>query len=291
MKFVRTIYYSIHKIIFLIFVSLNPKIKTGHISKEHLDDLNLDKKILVDFQKIGVAIQNIVVSPLAYKDYISKTNYPNSYYGGGNDNSQNFIEKTLEHYVSFQFLNLKSDNVFIDIAACTSPFYQIVKKKYNLKNAYQQDLVFIKGLHGDKIGGYASEIPFEGQSVDAVTLHCSLEHFEGNSNVDFFKEMERILKPGGKIIVLPFYLAYEYTIHLDPAFNLLKFHKSKVDRKANIRYCDWRQYFSRHYDVKTLQTRVLEKVPDLELTIYQLSNYKDIHPSCYLRFIGVFTKK
>ena len=107
MKFVRTIYYSIHKIIFLIFVSLNPKIKTGHISKEHLDDLNLDKKILVDFQKIGVAIQNIVVSPLAYKDYISKTNYPNSYYGGGNDNSQNFIEKTLSAFVIF---NLSSPN-------------------------------------------------------------------------------------------------------------------------------------------------------------------------------------
>lgn len=291
MKLIRFAYTVLHKILFQIIVTLRPKVKRGHISGEHLDNLELDVKIAEEFNRIGIAVHDISVHTKDYQEYIKNTNYPLSYYGGGKDHRQNFTEKTLEHFVSFRFMDLNPDSVFIDVAACTSPFYQIVKEKYKLTKSYQQDLVFKKGLHADKIGGYASDIPLKDQSVDVVTLHCSLEHFEGNSDIEFFIEMERILKPGGKIIVLPFYLAYEYSIHLDPAFNLIKFHKTKVDRLASIRYCDWRQYFSRHYDVETLQNRILEKVPQLGLEIYRLKNFRQIHPSTYLRFIGVFTKK
>ena len=131
----------------------------------------------------------------------------------------------------------------------------------------------------------------EDSSVDAVTLHCSLEHFENNDDIDLFVELERVLKPGGRAIVLPFYLAYEYTIHVDPVFNLLKFHKPQLDNKARLRYCDWYQYFSRHYDVQALQELILNNARSLELKIYKVDNFMEVDKGCYLRFIGEFTKR
>ena len=93
-------------------------------------------------------------------------------------------------------------------------------------------------------------------------------------------------------VVLPFYLAYQYTNHVDPAFNFLKFHRVKLDKdpRMQLRYAKWRQYFSRHYDPIALRDRVLSKVEGLELTLYRVTNFREVDGSCYLRFIGVFTK-
>ena len=103
--------------------------------------------------------------------------------------------------------------------------------------------------------------------------------------------MNRILKPGGRIIVLPFYLASRYVIHVDPVFNVLRRHRPQLDEKAELRYCNWYHFFSRHYDPQALQSRVLSAMPDVDLTIYRVENYKAVDPSCYLRFIGVFEKQ
>ncbi|MFC2113729.1 methyltransferase domain-containing protein [Bacteroidota bacterium] len=288
---IRNAYHIIHFLLFKGFVVCKGKhVKTGHISSEHLEHPELDEKLLQGLNEIGITTRQFTIDKKGYYDYLKQASYPESYYGGGLDPGQNFTEKTLEHYVSLKYLDLTKDAVFIDMAACSSPFYQIVTRTLGIEQVYQQDLIFPKGVHGDQIGGYASAIPFADNSVDAVTLHCSLEHFEGTSDIEFFQEMQRVLKPGGRIIILPFYIAYEYTIHVDPAFNLIKFHKPKVDSAASLRYCDWFQYFSRHYDVKTLKERILDKVPGLELEVFKVTNFREIHPSTYLRFVAVFTK-
>ena len=268
------------------------EILKGHISDEHLENPAFDEELAEYFRSVGIEVKPFIIEKEEYFDYLKKAEYPKGYYGGGEDPDQNFTEKTLEHFVSTKFLNLNPDSVFIDIAACNSPFYEIVKRIYNVREAYQQDLIFPKGLNGDKIGGFASEIPLPDNSVDAVTLHCSLEHFEGSSDSQFFIEMARVLKPGGRVVVLPFYLAYEYTIHVDPAFNILKNHKVEIDdERARLRYCTWYQFFSRHYDVQAVQERILNKAPALKLTLYKVENFRILEESGYLRWIGVFEKR
>ena len=180
--------------------------------------------------------------------------------------------------------------MLVDIAACTSPFSELVKDFFPLQTTYQQDLIYPAGIHGRRIGGWAHELHLPDASVDAVTLHCSLEHFEGNSDTRFFQELERVLKPRGRAIILPFYLANTYTFHVDPAFNLLKGHRPDVDPRAQLRYCSWKQYFSRHYDPIALRKRVLHQAPSLNLKLYRVENFKEVDASCYLRFIGVFEK-
>ena len=129
--------------------------------------------------------------------------------------------------------------------------------------------------------------------MDAVTLHCSVEHFEGNSDMMFYKEMERQLKPGGKIVILPFYMAYEYTIHVDPIYNIIKRNNVKLDdnTRFRLRYSSWYQFYSRHYDPRALKERILDNCQNLDLKIYRVKNYQEISESCYLRFVGVLEKK
>ncbi|MCS7073572.1 MAG: class I SAM-dependent methyltransferase [Bacteroidia bacterium] len=267
-------------------------VKKGHISEEHLKSTALDDALSILLTAAGIVVKDYEINPYYYQYYLKKACYPLTYYGGGMDPNQNFTQKTLEHFVSLDFLNLQTTSVFIDIAACTSPFAEIVSKIYSVKQTYQQDLVYPKGVHGKKIGGFAHEIPFSENSVDAITLHCSLEHFEGESDILFFQTMNRILKPGGRLVILPLYIAHEYTIHIDPAFNLLRCHLPKLnDKRATLRYCNWYQYYSRHYDVLAIQERMLKVAPSLSLTIYRVRNFRVLDSQGYLRFIGVFEKK
>jgi len=265
-------------------------IKTEHISAEHLANPSLDDFIEKQLQQYNIEIRNFSIDKSEYKLFVKQANYPVSYYGGGLKSKLNFTEKTLEHYVSCCFIDFKPEMIFIDYAAANSPFQEIVKHLFGVKQALKQDIIFPKGLKGDKLGGYPKDFGFPNESIDAVTLHCSLEHFEGESDIEFFLAMEKLLKPGGKIVVLPFYLSYEYTIHIDPIYNLLKLHTPKIDEKAQLRYCDWRQFFSRHYSPDVLYTRILSKLENLKLTIYKVNNFKEIDEMAYLRYVAVFTK-
>lgn len=295
----KPIYHFVHDGLFQT-IDANPffpnyhqgkRIEKGHISLEHLQNPELDIKLSEALETVGAEIKPYHIDVAAYRNYLTETAYPESYYGGGLDPKQNFTEKTLEHFVSLDFMNLNADSRFVDIAACTSPFSGIIKKRFGVQESYQQDLVYPKGLNDGKIGGYGHELPFEANSVDAVTLHCSLEHFEGISDTEFFKTMDRVLKPGGRVIVLPFYLASRYVIHVDPVFNAIRRHRPQLDEKAELRYCNWYQFFSRHYDPNALKTRILDHCPNLDLSIHRVENYKSVDPACYLRFIGVFEKR
>jgi SAM-dependent methyltransferase len=300
MVLIKKIYNSLHKSLhnhldrlpFLAKTYQNKPILKGHISGKHLENPLLDDDLVEKLKQSGIKVEDFWINTEGYHRYISEANYPTSYYGGGLDPLQNFIEKTLEHYVSLSFLPLHEGATFMDIAAATSPFSGIIRSKYRVSKSYKQDLIFPKGLENDRVGGDASHIPLPDASIDGATLHCSLEHFEGTSDTQFFQEIARILKPNGCVVVLPFYLASEYTNHVDPIFNFLRRHKVQLDDdpRVQLRYASWKQFFSRHYDAHALHNRILSNVKGLELTVYRVKNFKEVDKSCYLRFIGVFRK-
>ena len=165
---IKKCYHFTHDIAFDL-IKFNPfipsekngkEVKIGHISTEHLSNPKLDDELVNSLRLHGIHVEDFTINTEEYKDYLKESNYPDTYFGGGKDEKRNFTEKTLEHYVSTKFMDLKDDSLFVDMAACDSPFYKIVKKKYNLKKSYQQDLIFEKGVNGDKIGGFGHELPF-----------------------------------------------------------------------------------------------------------------------------------
>jgi len=218
-----------------------------------------------------------------YRTYLKKADYRNDYY------SENFPEKSLEHYVAAKLLDLRDNDIYIDVANENSPTPGIYHKLYGC-TVYRQDLAFPEGLHGNTIGGDAASMPLENEFASKLALHCSFEHFENDSDMNFVREAGRVLKRGGKLCIAPFYLFDRYVIQTDPTVlpgNGLPFEDDAV------LYCakGWRNRHGRFYDVPHLISRVRDNLGDLNLTIYVLQNEKEVDASCHLKLIGLFEKR
>lgn len=268
------------------------KVLNGHARYEQETNPDLDLEIVRELKQFGLPVGSYWIDQDRFMNYLDLDLYSKEYYHAGKVRDSAFIEKALEHFISIDLLKPTKDSVCIDVGSGNSPFGRILTKICGTKNSYRQDLCFPGGVTGDKIGGDASSMPFDDNSVDAITLHCAFEHFEGRTDVKFLAEAQRVLKKGGKLIILPFYLSSAYTIHLDPVNNILKA-KSPVieDDEAVIRYCDSRQSFSRHYDPKAMKKRLLSSITGMHIDLFHVKNFRIIHPDCYLRFIALFTKQ
>ena len=80
----------------------------GHISVEHLKNPTLDLQLAKAFREAGISVSEFTININAYRLYLAKFQYPSDYYGGGYDPENNFTEKTLEHYVSTEFISFGS---------------------------------------------------------------------------------------------------------------------------------------------------------------------------------------
>jgi hypothetical protein len=53
----------------------------------------------------------------------------------------------------------------------------------------------------------------------------------------------------------------------------------------------WRNRHGRFYDVAHLTTRIRENLGPLRLTLYVVSNEKEMDPSCYMKFVALFERE
>ena len=215
-----------------------------------------------------------------FAKYLQRWDYQRLY-------SKNKEEKALEHFVSIKLLKFNTGDVFIDIASANSPFPRIISEVYGC-NVYRQDMVYPYGVNGMNIGGDASALPIESNWVSKMTLHCSFEHFEGDADMRFIKEVSRVLKPGGMVCILPLYLRKEYCNLSDPAVDRtgLVFDKGAAIKEV----AGWDNRFGRIYSIDKFKERILNNCGDLESAIYFLENEKDAHQECYLKFILILKK-
>lgn len=249
----------------------------------------IQRKITKELKKNNFDVFNFEVDITDYRQYLNKAEYhkfPN-YYGGGRAN--NFIEKSLEHYLATKFLKLSKDDVYIDIASRNSPTPEIYHKIYGCE-VYRQDLIYPEGIHGNTIGGDACNLPLEDGFATKMALHCSFEHFELDSDIRFIKEASRVLRKGGKLCILPLYLFTEYRIQTDP----LVLPKGGIQFESDaVLYCvkGYRNRYGRIYDIPHFITRIRNNLNNLKLTIYLVQNEKEVDLSCYIKFIALFEKK
>lgn len=196
-------------------------------------------------------------------------------------------EKLLEHWVSLELLQLKLDDVLIDVGSAVSPFSVYVAQSVGCK-AYSLDLDYPPGVNGNRIGCSADSIPMPDQSVSAITLHCTIDHFEGNADRGFVREAARILRPGGRVCILPLYVAENATNICDPK----RFApRPKFDAGAIVRrVAGYGNRFGRFYSVETLRDRLLEPGAELRPTIYSIEGDQPKVPNNYLHYALVLEK-
>lgn len=218
---------------------------------------------------------------VVYRDY--KTGY-----------GDHFVEKAIEHFVSLSFKSLLPTSKVIDIANAGSPFPEIVHSAYGC-DVWSNDLIFPRGIHRKdwhtQVGGDACQLPVDDNFFDLAVLHCALEMFEDKADIGLIKEVERILKPGGELVIVPLYMNETYHIFRDP--KTYRNPLPKIDDGAELVYRkDFHGIaFARFYNVEAFFKRLVSNAIRLDLRIYRVRNLSNIHPKCYLNWIAVFKKE
>jgi len=218
-----------------------------------------------------------------YREYMGRARYPMY----SNYPERNQFNKTLQHYLAGELLDLSADDTFIDIASDISPAPDIYHRLYGCRS-YRQDLIFPDGVHGDTIGGDAGHMPVQDGFATKMALHCAFEMFEQDSDIRFIKEANRVLAKGGKLCIVPLYLFTSYAIQTNPVTAIRSCMAFESDATLYCKKGWWR--YARYYDIPHLADRIRENLGDLELTIYILRNGKVVDPTCWIRFFALFQK-
>lgn len=254
----------------------------GRVSLGAIDttDPGCTAAIRASLKEAGIALTPLTIEREEYLAFLSAAGYRERYPLYYPDN---FFEKTLEHYLCYLLLDLREGDTFIDIASEHSPVPEIFGRISGC-TCFSQDLMYEPGIHGRRIGGDASDLPVPDQSFDAAIATCSLEHFENDSDIRFMTEMERVLAPGGKIIIAPLYLYTLEACQTDPLYSIPG--EVNFDDDARI-FCakGWGNRHARFYSPASLSRRIIAPHPHLEFRTLLLENPGDVDPTVYCRFV------
>jgi SAM-dependent methyltransferase len=236
-------------------------------------------------QNVGISVQDFLVDRADYQTYFNSARYVEdfpTYY------AFNLPEKSLEHYIAAQLLQLDAQDVYIDIASEGSPIPEIYQRLFG-SQTYRQDLAYPAGFHGHEIGGNAANMPVPDGFASKMALHCSFEHFEQDADIGFVREVARVLRSGGKVCMVPLYLALQYSIQTDPVVAVpqgVVFEDDAIVHAAT----GWGNRHGRFYDPEHLVSRIGQNLNRLSLTVYRIRNAKSVDSSCYVQFAALLEK-
>jgi ubiquinone/menaquinone biosynthesis C-methylase UbiE len=219
-----------------------------------------------------IKIEMLDIDPVAYKKWVNQF-FP--------DWKSKFIsiyhKKLIEFFTTYSLLKPCAEDTFMDAAGGIDSYI----KKLACSKLYMQDIKILKELQnslGKKIEYIecnAGSISLSDESVDKISCHHAFEHFQGDSDFLFIKEIQRLLRQGGKCCIMPIFIADHYVDLTDTITYKYKFDENSdyiVDPTASLPGGNRSGHYSRIYDLKSFQRRVLNNI-DLEkfkTTFYEL---------------------
>jgi len=202
-------------------------------------------------------------------------------------------KKLLEFFTTFTLLNPQPEHSFLDGAGGIHTYVSVLE----CRERYLQDAKVTDWLRRQVgkgvvcIEGDAGAIPLPDAHVDRVACHHSFEHFQGESDIAFLRQVQRLLAPGGRCCIVPLFVATRYLEVTDALTLARKFDRRSwrvIDPTASIPGGSWCGNYARIYDVTAVRERLLanidrdlfrvtiaqvtldgEEVPDLALTCHR----------------------
>lgn len=241
-----------------------------------------------ELRKNSVTLSDLSIDWKDFEKFKLKYIFPEDYHGG--KNSGVWEEKLLEHYIASKILDIDSyekDEIYIDVAACDSPWGKMLRDVNNNILSYAIDLNL-----PTKYSSYpyykqmdATKTSFEKSSVRGVSLQCAYEMFVADSDIRLIEELQRILKDGGKAIISPLYLHTHSCHYASPDFYGKGY--GDIDSKEYIIWNYYGIYSSRKYDAKKFKERILDLIENLGMKykIYVVRNKNEVSNEIYMHFI------
>jgi SAM-dependent methyltransferase len=206
-------------------------------------------------------------------------------YGG---EAGTFSEKAFEHYVSYDYLRWAPSDRVLDLACWRSPAGEVLFRCLAPAEYWAHDIALETNHEARTISGFADAIEGPDAFFDVIMAHCAIDNFEGRADVDVFHEAARLLKPGGRILIVPLHMAarFENLVALgSPGIEIDEGAHIVLGPPGSLR-------FGRHYSVEVLKSRIVDQVPELEFHVVHVANPPvDRYPStCAARFMLVGTR-
>jgi SAM-dependent methyltransferase len=225
----------------------------------------------------GINMVSISLDPAAMGRHMNDYRYPRTYAGGSVQKGGAREAKILEYFATLELLDINSTAVVIDVASERSLFPDVLRVHSGAR-VFRQDLIYPPGIEDDRIGCDAAAMPLPADFADLLTLHNSFEHFEGATDTKFVQEAWRVLRPGGKLFIVPLFLSEQYDILTDP---LVDTDDVVWDSGANVvSVVGYRNRFGRFYSFTALANRVVEPAMrcGFTVTLIHFTNATDLVP-------------
>jgi ubiquinone/menaquinone biosynthesis C-methylase UbiE len=136
----------------------------------------------------------------------------------------------------------------------------------------------------------ATSTTFADASVRGASLQCAYEMFAGDDDKRFLSEVARILKPGGRVVILPLYTHTHYCAYASPEYYGKG--RSDPDAKEYVRLDVVGIPSSRKYDPTQLKHWVLDRIVSLGMTyrLRALRSKSEFGAGVYCHFVLEITR-
>ena len=236
----------------------------------------------------GVSVESVDIDVSDFERWLNNFPETKRHYENMGDV---FVEKCLEHYLTFKYLDISADDVYIDIASAGSPWAGILNARLGTR-AYRLDLSYPEGVDGIDIGADAGDTKLQDGFASVLSLQCAYECFMGDADILFIEEANRILNYKGRYAIVPLYLADIHYVSTSPYCNQAEV-VVEPEAKRVWRDDKFKVPFSRHYSPESFTERIYSRIPEnMKGKMLHFNNLDDISQHytgqriyCYFMFV------
>lgn len=192
-------------------------------------------------------------------------------------------KKVLELYTTFKLLEIDTNECYLDAAGGQFTYMEAIKcsKKYVLDINFAPEARLLEQLGIKLIEGSVSQMPFPDKSIDKISCHHSIEHFQNDVDIGFIKEVTRVLKPSGRCVIIPLLISDKnYLISDKKNFTYWEEKGENIfDQTSTLPGGNMCGNFARVYSLDSFKERLISKIPaNFKVSIYSLESNRETIP-------------
>jgi SAM-dependent methyltransferase len=196
-----------------------------------------------------------------------------------------FYKKLLELHASWRILQTKEEDTYLDLAGGMYTYVGRINAHRRLLNdRYVSPLLktAMRGSGVEFIESPAERMPLSDMSVDKISCHHSFEHFQGDADSQAIREIQRVLRPGGKACIVPLFVAHAYFEIVDLPWTRKSDAQARrvLDPTSPFPGGMFSGGFARVYDLDSLQGRVLRAIDSnkFKISLFQFESHGALLP-------------